>query len=74
MNRTQIYLTDEQQRGLKSAAKRRGISMAELIRRAVDTLLRRELEGAPEDALERTLGALPGLEAPSRDEWNRRRG
>lgn len=71
MNRTQIYLTDEQQRGLKDAAKRRGVSMAELIRRAVDTLLRRELESVPDDVFDRTLGVLPDLEVPGRAEWDR---
>jgi hypothetical protein len=45
--------------------------MAEVIRRAVDAMLRRELESAPDDALERTLGALPDLQVPSRDEWDR---
>lgn len=45
--------------------------MAELIREGIDILLRRETGTAPQDALERTLGALPDLDVPGRDEWDR---
>ena len=40
MVRTQIQLTEEQARRLKALAGARGISMAELIRQSVDSLLR----------------------------------
>jgi metal-responsive CopG/Arc/MetJ family transcriptional regulator len=39
MIRTQIQLTEEQARELKSVAQRRNVSMAELIRQAVETIL-----------------------------------
>jgi Arc/MetJ-type ribon-helix-helix transcriptional regulator len=44
MVRTQVYLTERQDRGLKALAARTGSKQSELIRRAVDTLL--EAEGA----------------------------
>jgi hypothetical protein len=71
MRRTQVYLTDDQVRRLKRAARRRDVSMAELIRRAVDALLRRDGSADAEEALDKTLGALPELEVPSRAEWDR---
>jgi non-ribosomal peptide synthetase component F len=39
MIRTQIQLTEQQTQRLKALAKERGVSMAELIRQSVDTLL-----------------------------------
>jgi non-ribosomal peptide synthetase component F len=39
MIRTQIQLTERQTQRLKALAKERGVSMAELIRQSVDTLL-----------------------------------
>jgi hypothetical protein len=39
MVRTQIQLTERQTQRLKALAKQRGVSMAELIRQSVDTLL-----------------------------------
>jgi hypothetical protein len=39
MLRTQIQLTEEQARALKEMAGREGVSMAELIRRAVDRVI-----------------------------------
>lgn len=47
MIRTQIQLTEEQMLGLKEAAARRGDSVAELVRRGVDAVLR---ESGPSDA------------------------
>ena len=40
MVRTQIQLTDEQWRALKSLAAQRGVPVAELIRQSVDSFLR----------------------------------
>ncbi len=40
MIRTQIQLTEEQSRALKSLAARRGVSVAELIRQSVDSFIR----------------------------------
>jgi hypothetical protein len=39
MVRTQIQLTERQTQRLKALAKQRGVSMAELIRQSVDSLL-----------------------------------
>jgi hypothetical protein len=39
MIRTQIQLTEEQSRALKSLAVRRGVSVAELIRQSVDSFI-----------------------------------
>jgi predicted DNA-binding protein len=40
MIRTQIQLTEEQSRALKSLAARRGVPVAELIRQSVDNFIR----------------------------------
>jgi Arc/MetJ-type ribon-helix-helix transcriptional regulator len=42
MKRTNIYLTDRQITGLTKLSERSGLSVAELVRRAVDALLERE--------------------------------
>ena len=44
MVRTQIQLTEEQARALKILAARRGVSMAEVIRGAVDQALREDVD------------------------------
>ncbi|GIU99084.1 MAG: hypothetical protein KatS3mg014_0700 [Actinomycetota bacterium] len=68
--RTQIYLTAEQRRRLDELARRRGTTLAQLIREAVERYL--ETSGPdPAVALEATFGSAPGLEIPSRDEWDR---
>lgn len=65
--RTQIYLTDEQRARLDEVAARRQVTMAEVVRRAIDAYV------GSEDDLEATFGAAPGLRStvPSRDEWQR---
>jgi hypothetical protein len=68
--RTQIYLTAEQRRRIDELAKEMGITMAELIRRALDRYLQSEqLDAAL--TLAATFGADPQAEAPNRDEWDR---
>jgi hypothetical protein len=37
--RTQIYLTDEEQQGLRALSRKIGLSQSDLIRQAVDSLL-----------------------------------
>jgi predicted DNA-binding protein len=68
--RTQIYLTAEQRRRLDERAKRRGVSLAWVVRDAVDAYLD-ETEADLNAALEATFGTMPDLEVPSRDEWDR---
>jgi hypothetical protein len=52
--RTQIYLTDEQRRCIKEVASAEGVSMAEVIRRALDGYLDEQAE--PDKALAATFG------------------
>lgn len=67
--RTQIYLTDEQRRRIDKVAKANGVTMAEVVRRALDTYLAQDLD--PSTVLAATFGAVPDASVPSRDEWDR---
>lgn len=67
--RTQIYLTDAQRRRIDELASAEGVTMAEIIRRAVDGYL--EEQADPSAALAATFGSAPDLKVPSRDEWDR---
>ncbi len=55
MVRTQIQLTEEQARKVKRIAAARGVSMAEVIRDAVDGAIRSETRPVPEDRRKRAL-------------------
>src|SRR3989442_1367223 len=61
--RTQIYITEEQRARLRERAARNRVTVAELVREAID----RYVSG--EDDLEATFGAAPDLapSIPSRD-------
>lgn len=67
--RTQVYLTDEQRARVDRVAAAEGLTMAQVIRRALDEYL----DGLPdpEAALDATYGAVPDAAAPSRDSWAR---
>ena len=67
--RTQIYLTSDQRKSIDTMARMAGVSMAEIVRRAVDRYLEESLD--PAAALATTFGAIPDAAAPSRDEWDR---
>ena len=68
--RTQIYLTEDQRKRLDERRRRQHRTLAELVREAVDAYLAdRSVDAAT--ALSSTFGALPKLEVPSRDEWER---
>lgn len=67
--RTQIYLTQDQRARIDRAAAAEGVTMAELIRRAVDVYL--EAEADTSDLLAATFGAAPAAEVPSREGWQR---
>lgn len=67
--RTQVYLTDEQRRRIDELASAEGVTMAEIIRRALDGYLDEQAD--PRAALAATFGSTPDLEIPSRDEWDR---
>ena len=55
MVRTQIQLTEDQVKVLKRIAASRQLSVAELIRRAVDTLIKTSAAADPEDRMKRAL-------------------
>lgn len=67
--RTQIYLTDQQRRALDEKAVREGRSLADLIREAVDAYLAVGIDRS--EALAATFAAVPDLDVPDRDEWDR---
>ncbi len=67
--RTQVYLTEDQRERIDRAARAKGVTMAEIIRTALDEYLGDDHD--PSAALAATFGADPGVEVPSRDEWDR---
>lgn len=67
--RTQIYLTDELRQRINRVASQSGLTMAEVIRRALDAYLDEEPD--PRAALSATFGADPQASVPPRDEWDR---
>ena len=58
MVRTQVQLTDEQIRKLRQLAAERGVSMAELVREAVDMLMRTGPGVPPVERQRRALEAV----------------
>ena len=68
--RTQVYLTEAQRGRLDALAEAEGVTMAEIVRRALDAYLDEESPD-PQPALAATFGADPRAAAPSRDEWAR---
>lgn len=67
--RTQVYLTHEQRQRIDRVALAKGVTMAEVIRSAVDEYVADERD--PVAALASTFGADPDILVPSRDEWDR---
>jgi len=68
--RTQIYLTEDQRGRIDEIVRAEGVTLAEVIRRALDDYLARTSTDAG-PALASTFGADPAIEVPSRDEWAR---
>jgi len=68
--RTQVYLTEKQRQRIDALAEANGVTMAEIIRRALDSYFEDETPD-PEMALAATFGAAPDTTVPTRDEWNR---
>lgn len=58
MVRTQIQLTDEQARDLRKLADKESVSLAELIRRGVETLRNRSVSVTDEERRARALSAI----------------
>ncbi len=69
--RTQIYLTADQRRELDLLVEREDVSLAELIREAVDEFLNAHPPSLNE-ALAASFGAVPEAAATSRSDWDRR--
>ena len=67
--RTQVYLTEDQRRMIDEIARAEGVTLAEVVRRALDAYLNAERDAAA--ALASTFGADPDARPPSRDEWDR---
>jgi hypothetical protein len=61
MHRTNLYLTDEQERGLDARARAAGISRSELVRRLVDRELERPTawDAGAEEAFRLLADAYP---------------
>ena len=68
--RTQVYLTPDQRRRIDHIARTEGVTLAEVIRRALDAYLTDE-EVDVDTALAATFGADPNAQTPDRDEWHR---
>ena len=72
MKRTQIYLDEEQDARLERRAAAVGVTKSALIRAAIDRFLSRDRTPTDlEAALDETFGALEGITAPGRNEWDR---
>lgn len=67
--RTQVYLTEDQRRLIDEIAEADGVSLAEVVRRALDAYLHAERDAGA--ALASTFGADPNAAMPSRDAWDR---
>lgn len=67
--RTQVYLTQEQRDRIDREARAKGVTMAEVIRTALDEYLGVDVD--PHAALTDTFGGDPDVLVPSRDEWDR---
>ncbi len=64
-----MYLTEDQRRKVDQLADAEGVTMAVIIRRALDQYLTDDADATT--ALAVTFGAAPAASAPSRDEWRR---
>ena len=66
--RTQVYLTEEQRQRIDELAAIEGVTLAEIVRRALDAYFSSYIPGAS-TSFSRTFGALTDIEVPSRDKW-----
>ena len=68
--RTQVYLTEQQRRRIDEVSRAEGVTLAEIVRRAIDAYLAGE-DVDPGRALAATFGADPAADYPDRGEWDR---
>lgn len=68
--RTQVYFTEQQRQALDELAARERKTLAEVVREAVDAYVA-QAAGDPEAVLDQTFGLIPGLQVPTRSEWDR---
>lgn len=68
--RTQVYLTQEQRTMIDRLAADREVTLAEIVRRALDRYLAEESVDSV-GALQATFGADPLAAMPDRDQWSR---
>jgi Arc/MetJ-type ribon-helix-helix transcriptional regulator len=72
--RTQVYLSPEQRCAIDELRASDGRTLAEVIRAALDEYLaahRKPTLAEMQRRLDEALGSMPGLEVPSREEWDR---
>jgi len=69
--RTQVYLTPEQRRRIDDVVQAEGVTLADVVRRAVDAYLSPSAATDVAAALASTFGADPTALAPARSEWDR---
>jgi hypothetical protein len=67
--RTQVYFSEQQRRRIDEAAAVEGVTLAEIVRRAVDAYLSNSADMSA--VLDATFGVDPAASVPSRDEWDR---
>jgi len=67
--RTQIYLSEHQRQRIDDLTRSEGISLAEVVRRALDAYLPVSVD--PTAALAETFGADPDAQVPDRADWDR---
>jgi hypothetical protein len=68
--RTQVYLTAEQRRRIDELVRTEGVTLAEVVRRALDAYLDTAYVD-PGGALAETFGADAAATYPDRIEWDR---
>lgn len=66
--RTQVYLTEEQRRRVDALAEAEGVTLAEVVRRALDAYLA-DIYVDPSEAIAATFGVDPDAKHPDRDDW-----
>jgi len=67
MVRTQIQLTEDQAKTLKRISASKHLSIAELIRRAIDTMIKTTSAADPEERLKRALDIVGKFRSGKRD-------